>query len=519
MLPDYIKADKGNKRHDKYSRALKVYDGNHYQIFNLNEQEHKNNDFEYICYNIVEQAINTKVDLIWHEKPLITFKNQEVQKAFDDLRISTGFDEVMSEFTKNLYLLGDSVLKIAIDETDETAKENDYNLSIFNIDPGNWIPNYYDNNPSKYPTEQTFKIEKEVLVNGKKEHEAYLLETHKPGLITWTAFQEMGDKYEQVDPLIDWMEELTGVLAKDESKKDTLEISYATNCDYPLIQFLRNKVGFKEFYGKSDITLPVLSKLNALNNYSNLADTVIVSNVFPKLLAGEGLVKAMNRIVEDMNRQGENKDTIPVTLLETPTIQFANARTYLQTEIWKRFVSDTRIIPDEGRGETKYLQNSFDLEQLRKQHEIFFKAIMNELGISEVLYNSNIASGALSGVAYKRLLTLTVNEIEHTKRILEPFMKKVVYTMLQLANVNSLIVVQAEIPSVSFFDGIVNDQTQDLADIVTKVQNQLIPLKEAIIQANDITEGEANSYLASVQAEQQASAGQQTLVTGNEAAI
>lgn len=515
MLPEYIIKDKKDGRHEKYEVACKIYEGNHYEIFNKNEQEYKFLPYEYLCYNIIEQALNTKVDLIWHEKPLITFNNADTQKAFDELRVNTNFDEVMSEFTKNLYLNGDSVLKIAIDSTDETAIQDDYQLCIYNIDPSCWIPDYYDENPSKYPKQQTFVIEKEIKVNDQEKYEAYLFETHKPGLITWTAFQEWKgkeDDYMQVDPMVDWSEELQGVLAQGgQADQNTMEITFKTQCDYSLIQFLRNKVGFEEFFGKSDITLPVMSKLNALNNYSNLADTVIVSNVFPKLLAGEGLVKLMNRIIEEINSK-PNENLIPNTLLETPTVQFANAKTYLQTDIWKKFVNESRIIPDEGRGGTKYLQNSFDLEQLRKQHEIFFKAIMNELGISEVLYNSNIASGALSGVAYKRLLTLTINEIEHTKRILEPFMKKLVYTMLQLANANSLITAKPEMPSVSFFDGIVNDSTADLQDLVTKVQNQLIPLKEAIIQANDITEEEANNYLASVQAEQQATQDQQTLV-------
>jgi hypothetical protein len=291
--------------------------------------------------------------------------------------------------------------------------------------------------------------------------------------------------------------ELQGVLEtlKGEQKKG-LEIVYETQCDYSLIQFARNNINFDDFYSKSDLSLPVISKLNTLNNYSNLADTVIVSNVFPKLLAGEGLVKLMNRIVEEINQKNDSE--APISLLKTPTVQFANGRSYLKTQVWKDFVNETRIIPNEGRGETKYLQNDFDLEQLRKQSEIFLKAIMTELGISEVLYNSNIATGALSGVAYKRLLTLTINEIEHTKRILEPFIKKCVYTILQLAKANSLITSKPDKPSVVFFDGIVNDQTQDLADLVLKVQNNLLPLKEAIMQANDVTKEQAEKYLLEV---------------------
>jgi len=501
MLPNYILQDKKNPRHERYTVANNLYYGQHYKVFNINEQEHKNIAYEYLCYGIIKQAIDTKVDLIWHEKPLITFDNEQLQKEWDVLRDTTDFDETLSEFTRNIYLNGDSVLKIVIDKTDETAKADDYQVALYNINPSNWIPDYVQNNPNKYPSKQSFKMEKEVTDSqGKKLFEAYLIETHIPGQIIWTAYREYDtndNKYQEISPIEDWEMELQGVLETLEGRqKKGLEIVYNTECDYSLIQFVRNNINFDDFYSKSDLSLPVISKLNTLNNYSNLADTVIVSNVFPKLLAGESLTKLMNRMVEEMN-QSRNTDA-PNSLLETPTVQFANAKTYMQTQIWRDFVAQSRILPSDGRGETKYLQNDFDLEQLRKQSEIFLKAIMTELGISEVLYNSSITTGALSGVAYKRLLTLTINEIEHTKRILEPFIKKTVFTLLQLAKTNGLIKAEPDKPSVKFFDGIVNDQTQDLADLVLKVQNNLLPLKEAVMQANDVTAEQAETYLLDV---------------------
>lgn len=505
MLPSFIVKDEGDKRHEKYKLGKALYDGDHYEVFNLDEQEAKFNAYEYICFGIIKQAIDTKVDLIWHEKPRITFSNNQLQKEFDQLRIDLGLDELFADFTKNLYLNGDSVLKIGIDENLQTATD-DFKLSIYNINPTNWIPEYFDENPTKYPKSQTFKLEKEVKDNsGKELYEAYLLETHFAGRIEWTAYQENeDDKYIQVDPLTDWCEELANVLASRDTDTTNLVITFQSRCDLPLLQFLRNKIGYENFYGKSDIDLPVLSKINALNNYSNLADTVIVSNVFPKILAGEGLQKLMSRIVEEMtSATNKNQNLIPNTFLETPKLQFANARTYLQTEMWKNFVSESRVIPNQGQSETKYLQNDFDLEQLRKQHEIFFKSVMTELGISEVFYNPSLTTGATSGVAYKRLMSMTLNEIEHTKRNLEPFLKKVIYTLLQLGNNNALVVNKAEYPEIQFFDGVINDETEDLNNLVLKVQNNLIPLKEAVMTANDISEEQIDSYMNEIEVEKQ----------------
>lgn len=503
MLPSFIVKDERGKRHEKYKLGKTLYDGDHYKVFNLDEQEAKFNAYEYICFGIIKQAIDTKVDLIWHEKPRITFSNDQLQKEFDQLRVDLNLDELFADFTKNLYLNGDSVLKIGIDENLQTTT-NDFKLSIYNINPANWIPDYFDDNPTKYPRSQTFKLEKEVKdENDKEKYEAYLLETHFAGRIEWTAYQEYkDDEYIPVDPLTDWSEELANVLASKDANKNELVITYQTKCDLPLLQFLRNKVDYENFFGQSDIDLPVLSKINALNNYSNLADTVIVSNVFPKILAGEGLQKLMSRVVDEMNQAtSKNPSIIPNSLIEEPRLQFANARTYLQTEMWKKFVSESRIIPNQGQSETKYLQNDFDLEQLRKQHEIFFKSVMTELGISEVFYNPALTTGATSGVAYKRLMSMTLNEIEHTKRNLEPFIKQVIYTLLQLGNNNALVVNQAEYPEIQFFDGIINDETEDLNNLILKVQNNLIPLKQAVMVANDVSEDQIDEFMAEIETE------------------
>jgi len=125
---------------------------------------------------------------------------------------------------------------------------------------------------------------------------------------------------------------------------------------------------------------------------------------------------------------------------------------------------------------------------------------MSELSISEVLYNPKLTTGALSGVAYTRLMSTTINAIDNIKRKLEPFIQKVVYTMLDLANNANVVKVEAQMPQVKFRDGIVNDSVEDLDAVIKKVQNQLLPTVEAIKQANNITIEEAKKYEAEIQA-------------------
>lgn len=498
-LPKYIEEDKKHLRHELYKQSDSLYKGDHYEVFNPDEQEFKTHRYLYICFGILKMAVDTKVDLIWSQKPIITFTNDNLQKEWDKLRSNLRFDEIMSNFTKNLYVHGDSVIKIAIDDTTETSKKNDLQLALYNISPDNWIPEYDSLNPDKYPKSQTFVLEKKIKENG-EELEVYLLEKHEAGKIIWTAYIEKNDEYMQVPVLQHWEEELAGVLAKNH-KKEEFELLYETGLDYSLVQFAKNKQELGEFYGKTDFSLPVISKLNSLNNYANLADKVIVTNTFPKLILSEEMGKKLKNIIEETNRNRSSNGQVelPRTFTEDIQTTFLSSETYLTSYIYRQLLSQMQAFVDGGRGETKYLINDFDLDQLRKQHEIFFKALMSEMGISEVFYNPNLAVGAKSGVALKRLASQTLNEIEHTKRQLEPLMQKVIYTLLQLGNQYGLITSSPEIPMVNFLDGLISDDMEILDATIKKIQNNLISQKEALKLVNGYDDKEAEAKMIEIQ--------------------
>ena len=209
----------------------------------------------------------------------------------------------------------------------------------------------------------------------------------------------------------------------------------------------------------------------------------------------------LSNIIENINSQSQGAEIEnPTSFLQDPKTTFLNKTSYLQSYIYREMLQKMKAFEDGGRGETKYLTNNFDLEQIRKQHEIFFNTLMSELSISEVLYNPKLTTGALSGVAYTRLMSTTINAIDNIKRKLEPFIQKVVYTMLDLANNANVVKVEAQMPQVKFRDGIVNDSVEDLDAVIKKVQNQLLPTVEAIKQANNITIEEAKKYEAEIQA-------------------
>jgi len=502
-LPQYVKQGMQDQRHSDYVFNNNLYTGNHYKVFNHDEQEKKLHSWEYLCYGILKQAVTTKSDLIWHELPLIKFDKPRLQKEWDELRLNTNFDLKMYQATNYLYVYGDSLVKIGVDENNETAEEDDLQVSLYLQSPNNWYPEYDPFNPMRSAKANSILFKKEITTStGVVEGSAYLLETHIPGKIIWTAyFEKQGsvteNEAEQVPLLRYFADELDGIVANGEVNESSFIAEYDTNCTYSLLQRIKNKLDINSYFGQSDFSQPVISKIQALNNYANLADVIIVTNSFPKLILSEKAGNILTRIIEEFNygRDTNSDITNPGDLLQSPDKAFLNKKTYAESFIYRKLVDEMKAFVDGSEGNTRYLQNDFDLEQIRRQHDIFFKALMSEMDISEVFYNPELSTGAKSGVAYKRLMTQTLNAVETTKRQLEPFIKKTVYTILQLAKQNGLISSQPEMPTVRFYDGIINDESEELANLVTKVQNNFMPLIEAIKIANDVDEKQAMEIL------------------------
>jgi len=487
MLPNYILQGK-EKRLSAYEFNTKLVEGDHYQLFNINESEFKMNANEYICYNFLKTAVEIRTDLIWKEAPKVSFANLGLQAEWDKLRLTTGFDETMKSITSQLLVLGDAVVKIGVDNV-ETSIDDEMELTLYSQNPRNWFAEYNPSNTFKKAKRESMVFEKEIL-NGKDKDKACLVETHKAGLISWTSY--IGTDYKQVDPLLYFSEELEGVLA--DSEQTEFIINYQTKCKYSLLQSIRSNNDFSSYYGKSEFTMPVVSKINALNRYANLADTVVVSNSFPKLLAGDELQNLMKRIAEEAKSVNRGESTLD-NLFAEPKNRFLSSQTYLQSWVFKQ-IADSKVLPNSKAGaETSYLNNPFNLEEVRSQHKLFFPALMTELGISEVFYNSELTTGGLSGVAYKRLMSLTLNKVDNTKRTLEPFLCKVIYAMLELGHKNSLVKNVPEMPTIHFEDGLVNDEKETLEMVILKIQNQLLPMKEAVMKVNSVNQETAEAYL------------------------
>jgi len=500
-FPKYI--DKKAERLVGYGQYLDIYNGDAYKVFNFNIYPFVFTKEDYISYQLLTSAVNIKTDLIWLEPPVISFENEQTQEEFNKLRDSSMFNKKMKIATKSKFFLGDSVIKIAIDDNEFSNLKDDKKLAIYNVDPKIWFPKYREYNYSKYPEQQTILYEIEEKDENGKKVEYYLLETYKKSQIIYTAYKEVDNKYVQINPL-DKFDFLNDVLV---SSVDGLTYIYETGADYPLVYFFQNNRGTDCFFGKSDLTQSAISKIKAINGYSTFAKFVLFRNSNPPMSLSEKALKAIKQIKSRVasDSTGGNEQS-GLNMLEGINswrdVIDSPFQVSLLENIETKKIFENTVFPADPSAKNEFLSNPFDIKQIQDEREKLISSLMSEFDISEVFYNPSISTGAKTGVAYKRLMTLTLNAVERTKQELAEQLPYICYTMLQLAKDNGLIDKSTvlELPTVNFKDGIINDESEILNYYIQAVQAGFASQKEAIMTLNDTDSSGAETIMQEIKA-------------------
>jgi hypothetical protein len=513
MLPSYILRDKKTDRIKNYEDYNDLYYGNHYKLFNIDEFEYKMHEFEYICFDLLKTAINTLADGVWLYPPRIEFEDENLNQEWQKISKDLSFDSVMRKVTINMLYLGSGVLTVGVDENYNTADTDDYAICLNTPDPSNWFADYKETNPSATAKANTLLLIKdEKDFESLKNKKAYLLETYTPGKIVYTAFLEekrekedsIMPEYTQINPLEYFEDVLEGVLASNDSTNDEFTIVYNTKCKYSLLQVTNNYTDNCSHYGLSDFTLSVISKINAINKYANLSDKVIVANTIPKIELSEGAGKLLDEAIQSVtqryftsNATNTTAEVAPRSLAQNLGDQprFLNKSSYLRSAIVREVMDNLEVFQGGGRGETKYITNDFDLGQLRQAQDRLITAMMSELAISQVLYNAEISTGAKSGIAYKRLMTNTLNRIKNIQNQLEPMIKRIVFSIMQLSSQINQTPEPTDTPIVQFFDPVLEDERELLDNWVLKTQNNFAPLIDAVKDINNVDEETAQNMI------------------------
>jgi hypothetical protein len=243
----------------------------------------------------------------------------------------------------------------------------------------------------------------------------------------------------------------------------------------------------------------------------NLAVQVIVDNSQPPLQLNSNAQKKITQAITESFGGVKNVEgnTIPTSFsgdINNARHQ-ANIYNYQEYVVKKMAKKKFMTLESDGRGENKYLTNPFDTTQALTMKDRLKEELLSDLYISPVIYKADLAVGAKTGIALKRLKETTLKHVDRLRDILRPIFQRLAFNILetakeaQLDNTNYEI---AELPSVIYSNTEINDTLELIEEWKLRVENGFNTELQAVEAVNDLEEEQAQNLLTEIKADKQA---------------
>jgi hypothetical protein len=440
--------ENSSERMQDYEINHELYEGDAYEIFGKREYKYfemynpKNAKLGYINFNVFAIISNVFADMTWNEAPKITFQNKVNQEWFDLWSDTVGFNMKMYEATTQASMIGESILKLNVRETIPKTKQ--FNVVLDQVDPTIWYPIYDENNISKPAQYQCLIFGKEVT----EQKKAYLVEKYGYGEVIYESYELSNSNYEQIDPLIYFADEIGAV----EARKDGLTYISETKTFLPLVTQLINISEPQDFHGVSDYTTDLKSLSNELNDALTSLSSIRRKHADPLLIVPESAIQqAIVKTKGNSQNSGEFGD-FTATLNQADQVNYAVAQ---------EVISSTKVMgmpADGSMAKPEYVTWDASLSATFQEIEMIKKMITQSACLSPIIFEPDISTGNLSGVAIQRLSITMINRAKRKQIYLRKAIQEIVFTAQQLAIANNLgLAGEAEIPNVEFADGFPND--------------------------------------------------------------
>jgi hypothetical protein len=442
-----------SERLEMYEENHELYEGEAFEVFERNQFNYfktynpKNPKLSYINFNVFAIISNVFADMIWNEAPKITFKEKANQEWFDLWNEAVGFKAKMYEATSNASVMGESVLKLNIREV--IPKTNQFNVVLDQIDNKIWFPIYDESNISK-PVEYQCLLFEKTLED--KQTKVYLLEKYGYGEVIFESYKYVNGEYVQIDVMEYFSEEV------DPKGKTKVGDTYVvqTNTFLPLVTQLVNISEPQDFHGYSDYTVDLKSLSSELNDALTSLSSIRRKHADPLLIVPDSAIKQAK-----MKVQGKKNNTDPTgfnafgTSLTDPNANEVNH------EVTQQVISDTKVMgmpADGSQVKPEYITWDASLESTFKEIEMIKKMIMQSSNLSPIVFDPDVSTGNLSGIAIQRMSITMINKAKRKMIYLRRAMQEIIFTAQQLAIKNNLgLTGTAEIPNIEFADGFPND--------------------------------------------------------------
>jgi hypothetical protein len=483
-LPQYL--DNGTEynsaRIASYEEDKQLFLGNAFEAFNISQWGYfkkynpMNPQLSYNSYNWFGLMTKALADLIYLNPPVFEFKNEANTAWFKEWAEDIDFDRKGYEGVLSNSYLGDAVFKI--------IKQKD-TVNIVQIDPSIWFPEFDPSNPSGRAKSHTLKYSKKI-----DEKEYYLFERHESKKITYSSFVVEGEEYKPISWQTAWKDELSSMLI-DTAKSDETELVFNTNCSEPLIVHIPNFSLPDSYFGLSDYTVSIKSKVFAYNNNATRVEAVLAKFADPKLIAPNAMIEAAV-----MQLRGNKKNAQAIGLIDDSIYGQDIADSVNQTALAELILGKSIYgMPADGsQVEPKALVWNADLTSSFKQMEALKMDLMQEGEISPILLDPSLGAGA-TGIAVKRLMQITLNKAQRKIMYLKSGLKELVFTALELSEK------KGEYPSITFQPNIIEDIAEIIANNQLKLDMGVQSKVGAIEEIYNLDQDQAETKYTTIQEE------------------
>lgn len=409
-----------NNNSENYERNLQLYEGEANLVYNTDKFEYNGQDeIEYIQYNIIQEAVDTLVDMVGIEKMEIQVNNQ---KDFDDLRASLKLNSSIENWVRDMLLFGNSYL-ISVVQDDYSTSEDDKKLGVYSVSPSTVYADYDEFVPQREAKKHS------TIYNRKIENIEYSLVTdYLAGVIIYSAYIQKADITEQVNVETYFPDFIT-----ENGKMDGLSFVIETELKYSNLHCLRNPA-VTGHYGKSVINPAILSKQGLVNDIGNLGKVININNGLPLLQINESTEKTLKNIQAELQQSKNVVVDLPETFLGKTGTLVKNGYSWIQTHILRSFMRKKILVAGVGEPDNKYIINTTDMTGSYQFQQETRDAVFSELGISQALINTQMATGAKTGEAYKRLMQKTLSKISDIRGQIEPEIQILAYNLMNLSD-------------------------------------------------------------------------------------
>lgn len=451
------------------SKLQKIYDGDDFDIY-----QYIKSKFEYvlckedwIVYNLPKLMIDTITDMLFYEDPDVELNGEQL-----------GVDYInhMQHSAKQMGINGGSVVQIILRD------EKPY---ILHVDINNWCPILNELNPQLPEKGHIIRYIKEVERKKYYLYEVHLIEDKR---IEYYAYDGEG-KQASMNIFEDW-----GVLDLAVDGE-----GYVKQLDYEhsLVQYIPNTFSTK-YYGESDITDTIITLSRKVNELKNQIQYVLWRHTNPKMVIPDRLI---NQAISDVQTRDEKAVEFNFNDAEEAKDLYQSNRSVFDQRVISKMMQQLEFVPESaletGQG-PRYITWRAELAEAREQIKSLITDALTLGKTPEILFKRDESFGNLSGIALLRILQPTLNRVKTKSNVIKEKYAKIISVCEEIKGNEGEI-------NIKFYDGVANDPAEFIDIARSKYESGLNSRQRAIMEANEVSEKEADEIAEQIDQETQLS--------------